>query len=305
MSEGLTELLQSTWKEQLSTGFILGDPYHPVETRTARDPVTGVTFRFRWLPHRELRTDTAELERRGIISPDCFTAKLYRDPRDESGRHCFLCPGNVEICHPMETLVPVAAGERAWQAGANFAWLAPDHFTLMSEEHEDQVYSPSLLQAMLDINEQTDGVFRVVFNGADAGATIPWHLHLHIASEQMPVERLRPGMEAAYPVPVAVFPLSKASAAQIDEYIMGWEEHDDHHRVNLLAATVESDPTVFVFLRDTRYTVADNKGLMGGWEVTGDFAYSEPGMRGDFETASLETVRTALAQICPQVLRAP
>ena len=304
MSDGLRDLLQATWKDQVATGFVLGDPSQPVESRIAPDPISGVDFRFRWLPHREIRTDPAELERLGILSPDCFEADLYRDHRDESGRHCFLCPCNVVICHPMETLVPVVAGGKQWYAGANFAWLASDHFTLMTERHEDQIYSPVLLEAMLDISEQTGGVFRVVFNGGNAGATIPWHLHLHVSSDRMPVETLRPGMEHEYPTPVAVFPLLRGNLAEADKYITEWEERDTaHHRVNLLVATVDSVPTVFVFLRDTRFTVATNKGLMGGWEVAGDFAYSEPGMRSEFESASLETVKIALAQIRPQVLR--
>ncbi len=304
MADGLGGLLQSTWKKQLATGFILGDPSQPVESRIAPDPITGVDFRFRWLPHRELRTDPAELERRGILHPDCFTADLYRDPREDSGRHCFLCPSNVAVCHPTEILVPIVAGHKQWLAGANFAWLASDHFTVITERHEDQIYSLSVLQAMLDIGEQTDGVFRVVFNGAGAGATIPWHLHLHISSDAMPVESLRPGAEEDYPTPVAVFSLATASVTEIDLHISDWIERDpEHHRVNLLVAMADKIPKVFVFLRDTRFTVATNKGLMGGWEVAGDFAYSEPGMRAEFETASLGTVTKALGQIRPQALR--
>jgi hypothetical protein len=136
MSDELRVLLEATWKEQLAAGFVLGDPSQPVESRIAPDPISGVEFRFRWLPHREIRTDPVALERLGILSPDCFEADLYHDPRDESGRHCFLCRSNVAICHPMETLVPVVAGGKQWYAGANFAWLASGHFTVMTERHE-------------------------------------------------------------------------------------------------------------------------------------------------------------------------
>ncbi len=302
MNDGLAAELQSTWEQQVSTGFILGDPYAPAETRTAFDETCGVEFRFRWLPHRELRTDTAELERRGILNPDYAAADLFRDPRDTSGRHCFLCPANVAVCHPMEALVPITAGGKHWVAGANFAWLARDHFTLMTRRHEDQVYSRAVLDAMLEINAQTEGEFRVVFNGAGAGATIPWHLHLHMASEPMPIERLRPGREDHYPIPVRVFPMAETTVAQVDSHIAAWHALDRaHHRVNLLVASAKSGPSVFVVLRDARVTVASNKGLMGGWEVAGDFAYSEPAMRGEFEVATLDTVREALGQIRPQV----
>lgn len=303
MADELADQLRKTWAAQIDSGFVLGDPAADVETRRALDLSTGVSFRFRWLPHRELRTDPAELERRGILNPARDESRLFRDHRDKSGRHCFLCPTNLAISNPAEILVPINAGDRHWQAGANFAWLAADHFTVMTDDHIDQVYSRSLLEAMLDLHSQTNGVFRIVFNGAGAGATIPWHLHLHISSDPLPVETLQPGRESAYPTPLRVFRLSDTTIAQIDGYVSAWEHQDrEHHRVNLLVAAVEGEPVVFVFLRDSRYTMATNKGLMGGWEVAGDFAYSEPGSRPDFETADLETIRTALSQIRPTIL---
>lgn len=303
MTRGLADQLRQTWAAQVESGFVLGDPWAAVETRGALDPVTGVNFRFRWLPHRELRTKPTELERRGILNPDRDESQLFRDPRDKSGRHCFLCPSNVALCHPAELLVPITAGGRSWYAGANFAWLAPDHFTVMAERHIDQVYSLSLLEAMLDLHAQTSGTFRIVFNGAGAGATIPWHLHLHVSSAPMPVETLVLGREDAYPTPLLVLRLSDTTVAQTDGHVSAWIHQDpEHHRVNLLVATVDGTPAVFVFLRDSRLTIATNKGLMGGWEVAGDFAYSEPDSRPDFETANLETVRSALGQIRPSKL---
>lgn len=301
MPESLGPKLISTWARQIEAGFILGDPGAPIESRLMHDPSCGVTFRLRWLPHRGLRTNPAALEQQGILDPDRDETALFRDSRDPSGRHCFLCPENVRICHPVEELVPLRAGNRSWQAGANFAWLAQNHFTVMTDEHIDQAFDEHVIAAMLDIYEQTDGRFRVVFNGAFAGATIPWHLHLQITTDSFPVEGLLAGHHLDYPTPVRVFPESGSGGADVTRHVAEWEQRDpEHHRVNLLVAPHAGEPAVFVFLRDTRVTIARNKGLMGGWEVAGDFAYSD--RREQYEVADLDAVRAAFADIRPPIL---
>lgn len=298
MPEPLNRRLAETWTNQIESGFIMGDPAAPIESRLISDPASGVTFRLRWLPHRALRTDTAALERQGILNPERDESVLYRDPRDPSGRHCFLCPANIRVCHPLEELVPVRAGGRNWLAGANFAWLAHNHFTVIAEEHVDQLFDRSVIEAMLDLNAQTAGEFRVVYNGAYAGATIPWHLHFHITTDPFPVEELPPDRALNYPTPVQLFAGSSSLETEVTDFITTWEGRDpEHHRVNMLVATRDRQPTVFVFLRDTRFTIARNKGLMGGWEVNGDFAYDD--QRDDFEAADIGSVRTAFAQIRP------
>ncbi|MDJ0498276.1 MAG: DUF4922 domain-containing protein [Acidimicrobiia bacterium] len=297
-SEPLTRRLVDTWAEQIESGFVLGDPSGPIETKLVADPVSEVTFRLRWLPHRALRTDTAALEREGLLNPHRDETVLYRDSRDPSGHHCFLCPANIRVCHPVEELVPVRAGGRNWLAGTNFAWLARNHFTVIAEEHVDQVFDRTVIEAMLDLHAQTDGSFRVVYNGAHAGATIPWHLHLHITTDAFPVEQLRPDRELDYPTPVRVFTGPESLGTKVADYVTDWEGRDpEHHRVNMLVASRNDRPLVFVFLRDTRFTRASKKGPMAGWEVAGDLVYSH---RPDhFAAADLDAVRTAFAEIRP------
>lgn len=302
MPEPLSRLLTDTWANQVELGFVLGDPAAPIETRFVPDPASGVTFRFRWLPHRALRTDTDTLERRGILNPDRDESALYRDPRDPSGRHCFLCPENIRQCHPLEELIPMHAGGRAWFAGANFAWLARNHFTVIAADHVDQSFNSSVVETMLDLHRQTAGEFRIVYNGAHAGATIPWHLHFHIATDPFPVESLDPERAQSYPMPLRIFAMDSASPLEITQYVNEWEAHDpQHHRVNLLVASSEQTRLVWVFLRDTRAVIARNKGLMGGWEVGGDFAYDD--RRDVFEAADISTVRAAFADIVPLLSR--
>ena len=54
-----------------------------------------------------------------------------------------------------------------------------------------------------------------------------------------------------------------------------------------------------MFPRDTRKSHAAAKGLMGGFEVCGDFVYSEPDKRPEFEAASAELARSLLEEIRP------
>ena len=270
----LAAQLRSTWTRQAEVGFLLSDPATAsVEVRTIEDPTSGVAFELFWLPHREMRSDVEELKRRGIVNPELDGQPLFRDPRDPD-RFCFLCAANIRVVNPLEELLPVHLSGRDYFAGANFAWIADHHYTVMAEEHIDQDFTGHILPAMLDLHHRTDGEFRVLYNASSAGATIPWHLHYQVTSTRLPIEGLPPGAEAAYPTAVERF-----GGPQV-------------------AGPVTS-PVIHVFRRDTRLSHAPAKGLMGGFEVCGALIYSEPAMRSAFETADVAMVRATLAAVRP------
>lgn len=320
----LADSLTKLWADQGREGFLLTDPADVnIPVREALDPDCGVAYRFLWMPHREIRGDVAQLERRGILNPDRDASKLFCDPRDPQGRHCFLCAENIAHCHPKEVLVPIKLAGRDYFAGANFAWIEPDHFTLMAAEHVDQSYSQHVLDAMLDFHMKTAGRFRVLFNGCGAGASIPWHLHYQITTAAMPIERLQPGLEEGYPTAVYRFdiagqpvgsdgfaPASGLGRAHVA--VQRWLERDpEHHSVNILIATITDQsvgkgqpvgtagPSIFVFPRDGRYATAPTKGLVGGFEVAGDFVLSAPREEETFRNSSVETARDILSHIRP------
>ena len=297
----LADTLMDTWAAQGRDGFLLTDPAGAeILVREMVDPRCDVTYRFRWMPHREIRGNVAELEQRGILNPRRDKTKLFRDPRDPQGQHCFLCAPNIAECHPKEVLVPVELAGHKYFAGANFAWIASDHFTVMSAEHVDQTYSRHLLEAMLDLHRQTEGRFRVLFNGPGAGASIPWHLHYQITTAQMPIERLQPGHEDQYPTAVGRFPLGSDGLDGAHEMVERWLAGDRRQRsVNLLVTEIGSAPCIFVFPRDQRYSSAPGKGLVGGFEVAGEFVLSAPREEETFYEASVATARDILGQIRP------
>jgi len=227
---------------------------------------------FLWMPHREIRGDVAELERRGILNPQRDEKKLFRDPRDP----------------------------RDYYAGANFAWIEHDHFTVMAAEHVDQAYSAHNLEAMLNLHHQTGGRFRILFNGPGAGATIPWHLHYQITTTPMPIEELTPGQESHYPKIVHRFAANADGAKEahtlVCDCVPGATEN---HSINILVTTIDDAGCLFVFPRDQRRAQATNKGLVGGFEVSGDFCLSAPNEEEGFRNASANTARGILEQIRP------
>lgn len=300
--EALADSLVELWAQQGRDGFLLSDPATAqIEVREVFDPECGVSYRYLWMPHREMRGDVHELQRRGILNPERDERKLFRDNRDPSGRHCFLCADNVAECHPMEVLTPLELAGRHYFAGANFAWIEPDHFTVMAAEHCDQTYSRHVLEAMVDLHRKTGGRFRVLFNGCGAGATIPWHLHYQITTTAMPIERLTLGREAAYPTAVCRFDLGQGGIDTAHLSADKWiQENPQHHSLNILVATIEGCETVFIFPRDQRRAQAKGKGLVGGFEVAGDFVLSAPTEDATFKEGTVETARRILNQVRPQ-----
>lgn len=300
--QSLATTLLETWAAQGRDGFLLTRPTDAdIETRQVRDEQTGVTFRFVWMPHRELRGDVRELERRGILNSLRDEGKLFRDPADETGRHCFLCRQNIEECHPMEVLVPMTLAGREYFAGANFAWIEPDHFTIMTAEHVPQVYDRHVVEAMIELHRRTGGRFRVLYNGPGAGATIPWHLHYQITTTAMPIEQLPPLKQREYPTIVRRFDGEAADVVERAHAMAdSWLDGDREHRsVNLLVATTGRGLSLFVFPRDQRRSTAPGKGLVGGFEVAGDFILSAPAERETFQTATAAAARQILRHIRP------
>lgn len=300
-TNGLADRLLQTWAQQDRDGFLLSDPSAgAIETREVLDEACGVRYCFRWMPHREIRGNVAELERRGILNPQRDERKLFRDPRDPQGRHCFLCADNIRECHPLEVLVPLRLAGRDYYAGANFSWIEPDHFTVMAAEHTDQAYSRHALDAMLELHEKTEGRFRVLFNGPGAGATIPWHLHSQITTVPMPIESMPPGREEHYPTLVRRFRCTSGAVVEAHDAIEEWlQRNPEHHSINVLIATTAGQTWLFTFPRDQQRAKAAKKGLVGGFEVAGDFILSAPHEEHAFRTATCETAREILTQIRP------
>jgi hypothetical protein len=150
---------------------------------------------------------------------------------------------------------------------------------------------------MVDLHAQTGGRYRVLYNGAEAGATIPWHLHYQITTDRLPVEDLAPGAEGSYPTALHRFHDVAAATGYVEEWLGA---DPDHHRLNILVAGPAGAAVIHVFARDSRKTHAAEKGLIGGFEVCGDLVYSEPDTRPQFDDASAEMARRVITAVRPE-----
>ena len=324
-AKGLAYALLALYRQQVNCGFVLADPLNPTgkESKVFLDPHTGIEFQVMWNPDRELRGNRELLIERGVMAPKVDKEKLIH--RDRDGRACFLCAHNIAFQNPAEILLPMQLGGKAYYAGANFAYLANNHFTVMSAEHHSQEYGPQILAAMTDLVNRTDGHFRAIFNGLGAGASIPWHEHLQITTEPFPIEhiRIRPSdvvrslgnVQVSTPFYyLSVWTVEGRSSQAVEHeahrIAARWHRADPaHHTLNIIATKQNEAFRLFLFPRDSRKRAGTGKaGTMASYECGGTLILSyipKPGQpnqtneRKTFDAATLETVKALLAQIAP------
>lgn len=321
---GLAYGLLALYRQQVTCGFVLGDPLNPEgkEVRHFADPETGIVFGLMWNPDRELRKDHRLLIQRGVVAEHVDASKLIN--LDKAGKPCYLCKENIALQNPGEVLLPLQLAGEEYFAGANFAYITNNHFTLASSEHRPQRFSRDVLAALTDFVEQTDGRFRAIFNGL-AGASILWHEHMQATTETFPIEEIsikdadvihRRGdlrvSRPSYYVPLWVVEGTAKEEVQdaASRIVEAWHSLDrKHHTENIVSTKGHERFKVFVFLRDTRRLAGTGKaGAMASFECAGSIVLSyvpdpgDPGQtneRDTFESATLQTVRGLLRAIEP------
>jgi hypothetical protein len=323
---GLVYGLLALFRQQVNCGFVLGDPLgrRGKEIKLFKDKTTGVTFRFLWNPDRELRKNHSLLIERGVIAENIGGKKLIN--RDKKGKPCYLCVENIAEQNPAEILLPLRLAGEAYYAGANFAYIENNHFTVMSTKHRKQLYEKHILVSLVDFIEQTDGFFRAIFNGL-AGATILGHEHLQVTTEPFPIEdiQIRKGdvkfrkgsLRVARPfyyTPLWVVEGGNKNSVieEADHVIVRWHKlNPKYHTENVIAVKSGRLFRLFIFLRDTRRLAGEGKfGDMASFECAGSIVLSyqpspeqtdRPNERNTFKNADLASVRTLLRSIAPIV----
>ncbi|MHC4153389.1 MAG: DUF4922 domain-containing protein [Planctomycetota bacterium] len=324
-SVGLSYALMALYRQQVNSGFVLGDPVE-MERRNCKtilDPGTGITFRVQWNPHRELRKNHALLVERRVIAENVDGSKLIN--KREDGTACYLCKTNIDEQNPGEILVGTELAGEQFYAGANFSYITNNHFTVMNGRHRPQQYRKEIPQILNDFVEKTAGHFRAIFNGR-AGASILWHEHIQAATESFPIEQIRiddahiihEGGDTRvsrpdYYIPVWVIEGSDKERVGVitDRIIEFWHGlNQTDHTENIIAAKSAEQYRTFVILRDANKLSADKagkKGALAAFETGGNIILSyqaEPGAddvneRHTFECATVETVRQLLSEIGP------
>lgn len=243
--------------------------------------------------------------------------------KDRKGKACYLCKTNIERQNPGEILLGIDLAGGKFYLGANFAYLTDNHFTLMSAEHRPQQYRKEILWVANEFIDETEGIFRVVFNGL-AGASIKEHEHLQVTTEEFPLERIKIKKEKdliyesdgirvfcpQYYLPVWLVEGKDRIRNEwtADKIIGGWQSLSEHHTENIIAAKAGDYYRTFILLRDKRrLSGAGKKGALAAYEAAGKIVLSyeakregEVNERKTFEGGSLETVKQLLKGISPE-----
>ncbi|MEE9165688.1 MAG: DUF4922 domain-containing protein [Nitrospinota bacterium] len=321
---GFAYALLSLYRQQVNCGFVLADPLNAKkkEEKKIFDPDTGVTFRMQWNPDRELRKNHELLIERGVIAEKVNETKMIN--RDKNGKACYLCKTNIDAQNPGEILLDMSLQGEKYYAGANFAYITNNHFTIMSAEHRPQQYRKKILEALNNFVDKTGGCFRAIFNGL-AGASIEEHEHMQATTEEFPVERLKIENKDViyenndirvsnpkYYCPIRVVEETDRTKTKdaADKIITEWHDSDKkNHTVNIITAKRVDVYRTFIFLRDKRKLAAKGKGLMASFEAGGSIILScepevksgkETNERDTFDSANLETIKRMLKDISPE-----
>jgi hypothetical protein len=322
---GLAYALLALYRQQVTSGFVLADPLK-AQSATAKefyDHSTGITFRLRWNPHRELRKNHKLLIERQVIAADIDRTLLVNP--DPTGKACYLCPRNINLQNPGEVLVEIRLAGEKFYAGANFAYITNNHYTLINAQHRPQHYREQVPAILSDFVDQSGGFFRAIFNGL-AGATIEWHEHMQATTEPFPIEQIRVlpkdviheanscrVSQPFYYVPLWLIEGTDRERCEraADALIRRWQGMDENkHTVNIIVAKSDRVLRIFVVLRDRDKLAGDSagkKGAMAAFETGGNIILSyepphgEDGVneRRTFDAATLETVKQLLYQVCP------
>ncbi len=320
---GLSFALISLYRQQVESGFVLGDPLNPLskEEKIIHDDKTQINFIVQWNPDRELRKDRELLKKRGIIAVNIDESKLINF--DSKGRPCFLCKHNIELQNPAEILAPIKLIDENFYAGANFAYITNNHFTIMNEKHIKQDYRDKIPYLMNEFVKKTNGYFRVIYNGK-AGASILEHEHLQATTEKFPIEDIKLDKALLYEkdktkvyspfyyIPVFIVKgedLDRVSE-ELNKIVHKWHSIDaENHTENIIAIAKRTEKssyefTNFLILRDRRKLAGNGKkGAMASFEVGGNIVLSYEGGKVDerktFDSCTVETVRSLLFAVSP------
>jgi len=291
---GLGAALLELESHQRRTGFIK-DWLDDVERRTFHHPDDpGRFLRAQFNPKRALRFNGSGV----TVPPAGVTAQ---------NEGCFLCRANISWQQRGSQMgYEVQVGNTAYYAWMNPFPLLPTHVVIATESHTSQEwgfkYDPDrgrseLLSDLVALSARMPGYIGF-YNGVDAGASIPGHMHLHFCrrpdeESEFPLERAARvfengehdvGFLTSYPVAVAVW---KGAPAKVVEAASSWVwQWTQMNRARLDGMTgnfivtrdwTEDGLSLYFVPRDrTKARVGGSRGLVGGLEILGEVVMSTP-----------------------------
>jgi hypothetical protein len=276
------------------TGFIR-DSLESVGRHTFYHPGTASKFfRIQYNPKRALRFNGV-----GTMEPPAGVTV-----RNDG---CFLCRENISWQQGGTQLgYEIPVGETTYFAWMNPFPLLPNHIVVATAAHTSQDYGfkydsrhgkATVLSDLVALAARLPG-YVGFFNGVDAGASIPGHMHYQFCQRpedafEFPLERAARAFEESergvgfltkYPVEVAIW---RGTAAEVVEtasrWVLQWTRRNRDRLNDLTANFIASkDPTgddlslYFVPRARREAGVSGLTGLIGGLEILGEVVFSRP-----------------------------
>jgi len=263
-------------------------------------------FRIQYNPERALRFGGS-----GISKPPPGT------PVKNDG--CFLCRDNIRWQQQgAEMGYEIHMGDNNYYAWMNPFPLLPTHVVVATTEHTSQEWPVCekgnldvtvLLKDLIELAARMPGYIGF-YNGVNAGASIPGHLHFqffkrpqdetefsleHVARQHRESGEKGPILKD-YPLDVATWSNTHETVLdQASEWISQWAAQNRNRIEDLTANFIVSsdapgdDITLFFIPRDRSKSHGDGlSGLIGGLEVMGELVFSSQEDRELLDTGSID-----------------
>ncbi|RMD53345.1 MAG: DUF4922 domain-containing protein, partial [Nitrospirae bacterium] len=241
------------YEQQIRSGFVQ-DRLENVSYREICDTEYKVTFRAMFNPKREERHKGY-----GITTPPEGVVPV--------NNNCFLCYENIRwqqkerqkafYWKPKESI-------NEYLFLTNPFPIFDRHFTVASQAHVIQRINKDHVRDMLQF---VDGApdLTIFFNGQDAGASIPWHLHMQACKQRLPIEEARdkeilistPNITIShlhYPVPVIKIRGSNLHVTELSasSIVSRWLNFDpnNHNTLNFICIKRNGEYIFYLVLRD-------------------------------------------------------
>jgi hypothetical protein len=285
---GLGLTLETLFEQQVQSQFV-ADRLEKVEFHDIYDSEYNITFRAMFNPKREERHkgfgEKAPPEDSGIISVN---------------NSCFLCYDNIKW---QQRNRQKAFYWKPRHSVNEYIFLTnpfpifTHHFTVASQSHIVQRINNDHVRDMLQFVDGSPG-FTIFFNGQDAGASIPWHLHMQACKQRFPIEDANQReilvsgdviiSHLRYPVPALKIVGKNVHITDlvVSMIVRRWLEFDpnNHHTLNFICTKHEGKYIFYLILRDIlKMKTIWMAGLPASVEMGGIVIWSHPVDRAKFD----------------------
>lgn len=314
----LGRALDALYEHQLASGFVRDDLSQIVRYSIAHPDDSNNVFRVQFNPRRAQRFGG-----RGKKLPPPGQAARYDG--------CSLCPSNIRWQQGgSEMGYDIELNARDYIAWMNPYPLAPAHAIIAGRDHRPQAWAAQcdtdgalpladLIADLVALVRRLPG-YLGFYNGVDAGASNPWHLHYHALRRpargaRFPIERVTDACEDStavftegYPVDFAYWRGEAALvASRAGQWAEEWTRQNETRAMemsaNIMAMTDGSAQEVRLYFVPRSRVATANAAIMpliGGLEMLGELVFCSAEEKRRLKAGEIDyfTLEQILADVC-------